>query len=121
MPKLLIVDDNRVILSLLLKELTQDNLQVVTLNTIELFWEYIRNSRPDLVLLGLHSESFDSWQILNDIKKNFPSLPVLIYIIKSDHSIFSLKQAVKEVLKNGSISSAFMFHGYKKPKYDRAE
>ncbi|MFO7554696.1 MAG: response regulator [Desulfobacterales bacterium] len=121
MPRLLIVDDNRIILELLLKELAQENIQVLTLNTIELFWEYIGTHRPDLVLLGLHSESFDSWQVLNNIKKNFPSLPVLIYIIKSDHSIFSLKQAIKEVLKNRSISSAFMFHGYKKPKYDRAE
>lgn len=121
MPKLLIVDDNRVILSLLLKELTQDNLQVVTLNTIELFWEYIRNSRPDLVLLGLHSESFDSWQVLDEIKKNIPNLPVLIYSIKSDHSISCLKEAINEVLKNRSISSAFMFHAYRKPKYDRSE
>jgi len=121
MPKLLIVDDNRIILERLLKELAQDNLHVVTLSTIEFFWEYIRNSPPDLVLLGLHSESFDSWQILNDVKKNFPSLPVLIYIIKSDHSIYSLRQAIKEVLKNGSISSAFMFHGYNKPRHDRAE
>lgn len=121
MPKLLIVDDNRTILELLQKELTQDNLQVETSSSIEFLWEYIQNSRPDLVLLGLHSEGFDSWQILNDVKKNFPSLPVLIYIIKSDHSVHSLRQAIKEVLKNGSISSAFMFHGYKKPRYDRAE
>lgn len=116
MPKILIVDDNRIILRLLLKELTQDNLQVVTLNTIELFWEYIRTNRPDLVLLGLHSGSFDCWQILNDIKKSIPDLPVLIYIIKSDHSISSLKQAINEILKNSSISSAFMFHALKKPK-----
>jgi len=121
MPKILIVDDKKIICKLIYDELIIANFQVVTLNSIELIWKYIREIRPDLVLLGLHSESFNSWQILNDIKKNFPSLPVLIYIIKSDHSIFSLKQAVKEVLKNGSISSAFMFHGYKKPKYDRAE
>jgi DNA-binding NtrC family response regulator len=121
MPKILIVDDKRIVLQLLLKKLTQADYQVVTLNTIELIWEYIREIRPDLVLLGLHSESFDSWQILNEIKKNIPNLPVLIYIIKSDHSINSLKQAINEVLKNRSISSAFMFHAYTKPKYDRIE
>ena len=81
--------------------------------------EYIRDARPDIVLLGLHSGSFDSWRILNNIKKNVPDLPVLIYAIKSDHSISSLKQAIKEVLKNGSISSAFMFHAFKKPKYEQ--
>lgn len=121
MPKILIVDDNRIILELLLKELTQDKFQVVTLNTIELFWEYSRTTRPDLILLGLHSESFDCWQILKDIKKNIPNLPVLIYIIKRNHSIHSLKQAIDEVLKNKNISLAFMFHAYTEPKYGRIE
>lgn len=110
MPNILIVDDKQMILKLLYDELTHANFQVVTLNTIGLIWNYIREMRPDLVLLGLHSKSFDSWQILNDIKRNIPELPVFIYAIKSDTSIISLKQAINEVLKDGSISSAFMFH-----------
>jgi DNA-binding NtrC family response regulator len=116
MPKILIVDDKPMIRKLLYDDLTIANFQVVTLNAIGLIWECIRDMRPDLVLLGLHSESFDSWQILNDIKKNIPELPVLIYIIKGHHSMNSLKQAISEVLKNGSISSAFMFHALKKPE-----
>jgi CheY-like chemotaxis protein len=110
MPKILIVDDRQMIPKLLYDELSNANFQVVTLNSIGLIWNYIRDTRPDLVLLGLHSESFDSWQILNDIKRNIPELPVFIYAIKSDTSINSLKRAINEVLKNGSISSAFMFH-----------
>lgn len=116
MPKILIVDDKQIIRKRICDELTLANFQVITLKTIGLIWKYIRDTQPDLVLLGLHSESFDSWQILKDIKKYIPNLPVLIYAIKSDHSITSLKQAVNEVLKNGSISSAFMFHALKKPK-----
>ena len=121
MTQILIVDDNRIILRLLIKELTHSNLQVQTVNSIGLIWEYIREKRPDLVLLGLHSESFNSWQILNDIKKKIPDLPVLIYAIKGDCSINSLKQAINEVLKNGSISSAFMFHALKKPESVKIE
>jgi DNA-binding NtrC family response regulator len=116
MTQILIVDDNRIIIRLLVKELTRNNFQVQTLNSIGLIWKYIRETRPDLVLLGLHSDSFNSWQILNDIKKKIPDLPVLIYAIKGDCSINSLKQAINEVLKNGSISSAFMFHAFKKKK-----
>lgn len=116
MPKILVVDDKKIISKLIYDELTIANFQVITLNSIELIWKYIIEIQPDLLLLGLHSESFDSWQILNDIKKNIPNLPVLIYTINSDHSIGSLKEAVNEVLKNGSISSAFMFHALKKPK-----
>ena len=118
MTQILIVDDNRIILRLLIKELTRNNFQVQTLNSIGLIWKYIRETRPDLVLLGLHSESFNSWQILDDIKKKIPDLPVLIYSIKSDCSISSLKQAINEVLNNGSISSAFMFHAFKEKKSD---
>ena len=121
MPKILIVDDKKIICKLIYDELTIANFKVVTLNSIGLIWKYIREIRPDLVLLGLHSESFDGWQILNDIKKNIPNLPVLIYTIKSDHSINSLKQAINEVLKNGSISSAYMFHALKKPKSEQVQ
>jgi len=121
MPKILIVDDKQIIRKLICDELTLANFQVVTLNTIGLIWKYIRDTQPDLVLLGLHSEGFDSWQILKDIKKHIPNLPVLIYAIKSDHSITSLKQAVNEILKNGSISSAFMFHALKKPKSEQVQ
>lgn len=116
MSKILIVDDKKIISKLIYDELTYAKFQVITLNSIELIWKYIRETRPDLVLLGLHSESFNSWQILNDIKKKIPDLPVLIYAIKGDCSINSLKQAINEVLKNGSISSAFMFHAFKKKK-----
>ena len=121
MPKILIVDDKKIICKLIYDELIISDFQVITLNSIELIWKYIREIRPDLVLLGLHSESFNSWQILNDIKKNIPDLPVLIYAIKSDHSISSLKQAINEILKNGSISSAFMFYALKKPKSEQVQ
>jgi len=123
MPKILIVDDKKIICKLIYDELTNANFRVITLNSIELIWKYIRETLPDLVLLGLHSESFNSWQILDDIKKKIPNLPVLIYAIKGDCSINSLKQAINEVLKNGSISSAFMFHAFKKKKseYEKVE
>lgn len=116
MPKILVVDDKEMICKLLFDELTIANFQVETLNSIGIIWEYIRDMQPDLVLLGLHSESFDSWQILDDIKKNIPGLPVLVYMIKGGHSMNNLMRAVKEVLKNGGISSAFVFQVSKKPE-----
>jgi DNA-binding response OmpR family regulator len=116
MPKILVVDDKEMICKILFDELTISNFQVEVLNSIGIIWEYIRDMQPDLVLLGLHSESFDSWQILNDIKKNIPGLPVLVYMIKGGHSMNNLMRAVKEVLKNGGISSAFMFQASKKPE-----
>ena len=119
MSKILIVDDNTLILKALYNELSIQNFQVVILSTIGLIWEYIGQMRPDLVLLGLHSDSFDSWQVLSDIKKKIPNLPVLIYIIDCHRSLSSLKEAINEILKNGNISSAFMFHALKKPESEK--
>ena len=42
MPQILIIDDKQIIRRLLYDELTNANFQVVTLNTIGLIWEYIR-------------------------------------------------------------------------------
>lgn len=98
MKKILIADEQPYIRSLLSKELAKGGYRVVNLGAVELIWEHIKDSRPDLVLLGLHLEDFDSWKILRDIKRKVPGLPVLIYVIKSFDSIYILKQAINQVL-----------------------
>ena len=94
----MIADDQPYIRALLSKELSKEEYRVVNLGAVELIWERIKDSRPDLVLLGFHPESYDSWKILNDIKRRVPNLPVLIYVIKSIDAINSLKQAINKVL-----------------------
>ena len=96
--KILIVDDQPYIRALLSKELIKEEYRVVNLGAVELIWERIKDSRPDLVLLGFHPENYDSWKILNDIKRRVPNLPVLIYVIKSIDAINSLKHAINKVL-----------------------
>ncbi|HUU40730.1 MAG TPA: hypothetical protein VMW42_07310 [Desulfatiglandales bacterium] len=69
MIKILIADDQPHIRALLSKELSKEEYRVVNLGAVELIWERIKDSRPDLVLLGFHPENYDSWKILNDIKR----------------------------------------------------
>jgi len=104
MAKILIVDDQPYIQTFLSKELAKEGYQVENLGAVELILEYVKDFRPDVVLLGLHPENYDSWGILKDTKRKVPGLPVLIYVIKSFDAINSLKQAINEVLDKKSIT-----------------
>ena len=83
MVKILVADDQPYIRTLLSKELTKEDYQIESLGAVELILEYAKDFQPDVVLLGLHPENFDSWEIFRDIKRKVPGLPVLIYVIKS--------------------------------------
>jgi DNA-binding NarL/FixJ family response regulator len=61
-------------------------------------WECIRETRPDLVLINMDLEQWDSWQVYYDICKEEPGLPVLIFALKSQDALRRLKQAVTQVL-----------------------
>jgi DNA-binding response OmpR family regulator len=76
MGKILIAGDQPYIRALLSMELAKEGYQVLNLVFIELIWERIKNFRPDLVLLGLHPENYDSCEILRNFKRKVPDLPV---------------------------------------------
>ena len=54
--------------------------------------------RPDLVLLDLYSDQFDSYELLLKLKQDNPRLPVLIYAIKSTDSLYRLNQCIQKAL-----------------------
>ena len=97
MAKILVADDQPYIQALLSKELAKEDYQIVNLGAVELILEYVKDFRPDVVLLGLNQKNSDSWEIFRDIKRKVPELPVLIYVIKSFDAINGLKQAINEV------------------------
>jgi len=104
MAKILIVDDQPYIQTFLSKELAKEGYQVENLGAVELILEYVKDFRPDVVLLGLHPENYDSWGILKDTKRKVPGLPVLIYVIRRVEDIDSLKKAINEVLDKKGFS-----------------
>ena len=82
---------------------------------------YLGNSEPDLVLLDLYLNGFEGWDVLEDIKRKYPHLPVLIvtaydnyaedprlfkadgYILKDFHVIERLRKAIADLLYRRSL------------------
>lgn len=78
MPNILIVDDQPCIRELISEELIYEGYEVESVDDAESARAYIKRSRPDLVLLDLYLDGPDGWDVLRDIKRQDPHLPVLI-------------------------------------------
>jgi CheY-like chemotaxis protein len=121
MLNILIVDDQPHVREFLSEELAYGGYQVGSVGDSESLWEYLRVSPPDLVLLDLYLDGFEGLEILHDIKRKDPNLPVLIltaydsfrgdprlsqadgYVIKSFIALDELKQKIAEVLNGKQI------------------
>jgi DNA-binding NtrC family response regulator len=113
--KILIVDDQACVRELLSEELTDEGHSVISSGCAKSAVEQLRFSRPDLVLLDLYLDNHKGWDVLGDIKRRDPRLPVLIvtaydtfvndprlsqadgYVIKS-FNLDNLKQEVAKIL-----------------------
>lgn len=95
---ILIVDDQPYIPDLLSVELTQEGYQVTRAKNTEAMWEHLQDSRPEVVLLDHYLNGTESWDVLLDINRKRPELPVLIYVIKNLEALYKLKQTITEVL-----------------------
>ncbi len=78
MPNILIVDDQPCIRKLLSEELIYEGYRVKTAGDGESAMASLRSSPPDLVLLDLYLDGPDGWEVLRDVKRQDPHLPVLI-------------------------------------------
>lgn len=78
MPKILIVDDQRCVRELIAEELTCEGYEVETAGDGESVRTLLRFSRPDLVLLDLYLDGHNGWEVLRDLKRQQPHLPVII-------------------------------------------
>ena len=124
MQKILIIYEYGNVRELLTEELAADGHLVVPIGTPALAKDLIGILRPDLVLLNLHINGKDRWDVLKDIKGQDPNLPVLVlstysnqddlhrsltdvYVMKSLH-FEGLRQKVAEVLKRESINAEGM-------------
>jgi len=79
-------------------ELAAEGYDVTTVGDDKAVFKNIRKLQPSMVLLNALSDNFDSFNLLLDIKRYNPKLPVLVYVIKSFDAIISLKDAIDGVL-----------------------
>jgi len=113
---ILIVDDQPHMQELLSQELRDMGCQVESVGDAESVRRCFEDSSPDLVLLDLYLKGFDGWEVLHDIKRWHPRVPVLIvtaydgfrddprasqadgYVVKSFTHLDKLKQTIADVL-----------------------
>ena len=97
MAKILVIDDDRDICSLLNRFLTRKGYTVSENYKGKTSIEYLRENKPDLVLADFRLEDMDGTMLLQKIKEIYPDMPVIIITGYSD-----IKTAV-EIMKAGAF------------------
>jgi two-component system response regulator (stage 0 sporulation protein F) len=116
MRSILIIDDQPHMRQLLSGELRDIGCEVESVDDVELVGQCFEHSSPDLVVLDLYLKGFDGWEVLRDIKRRHPRVPVLIvtaydsyrndprasqadgYMVKSFAHLGKLKQKIADLL-----------------------
>lgn len=78
MNKILIVDDDQGVQILYLDELTDEGYDVVTCGDGSRLMECIEEERPDLVVMDMNLGKYNGVDLLQDIRKSFDQLPVIL-------------------------------------------
>ncbi len=78
MANILIVDDQACIRQLLSEELADEGYRVTGVGDAESARAHLKASPPDLVLLDLYLDGPHGWDVLRDVKRQDPCLPVII-------------------------------------------
>jgi two-component system, response regulator, stage 0 sporulation protein F len=117
MVHILIVDDQPSVRKFLSEELEHDGYWIESVGDSDSIWKHLDTWQPDVVILDLYLEGFKGWDILRDIKKKAPELPVVIfsaydtfqedprlsqadgYVIKSFVDLHQLKEKIANVLE----------------------
>lgn len=92
-PKILVVEDDKDLLSLINKKLTDEGFTVAAVETGRQALDFLEKGRPDLVLLDILLPDIDGLTILNEIANNpkTKDLPVIILSNLADQG--SVEQA----------------------------
>ncbi len=116
MKKILIVDDEEVIRMLYSEELEEDGYEVITTGTGIGLLELIEKEKPALVVLDIKMAEHDGLDLLQDIRKDYYNIPVILcsayssfkgdlksiaadyYVVKSA-DLTELKQKIKMALE----------------------
>lgn len=78
MSDILVIDDQPFIGELLTDELAEEGHHITCVGDADYVMSFVKDSRPDLILLDLYLQGFEGWGVLESIKRYDPSVPVLI-------------------------------------------
>ncbi len=118
MTNILIIDDQPHLRELFSEELMDEGYEVTSVSDSKSVRRCLESSKPDLVVLDLYLNGFEGWDLLHDIKSEYPDLPVLIvtaydsykddprtsqadgYVVKCFFELDSLKQKIIDLLEH---------------------
>ena len=78
MSRILIIDDDEAIRMVYAEELTQDGYEVISTSDCSALPTIITEYRPDVILLDIRMGQYDGLEVLQDIRKAFYNLPVIL-------------------------------------------
>lgn len=78
MNKILVIDDDQGVRMLYADELVDEGYEVVTCGDGSRLVEFIKEERPDLVVMDVKLGKYDGVDLLQDIRKAFDQLPVIL-------------------------------------------
>ena len=114
-----VVDDERSIRWVLEKALSQTGLHVQTFNSARDVISRFQSDTPDVVITDIRMPGLDGLDLLNEIKKGYPELPVIVMTAHSDldsapqgHTfaraswVFSLSVSHRNTSTSSAVASA---------------
>ena len=106
MPKILNFHDDPYLGELTSEVLTKEGYQVVNLNDVDLIWEHIEDTKPELVLLDSARDGFSTMKLYFEIKKTHTDLPVIVYKVAGFDAMDRIKGAVADALVEHRLSGS---------------
>ena len=104
MSTILIIDDEPWVRELLAEELQQEGYRIHSAEDNKRISEYVSTSPPGLIILDLYLKEMHGWDVLRDIKKYAPSVPVLIFTAYDGYRDDPrLSDAAGYVVKNSNL------------------
>jgi two-component system OmpR family response regulator len=100
MKKILILDRYPSVRELLAEELAAEGNTVVPIGSPQSIWSLLPTFEPDLIIMDLFMNGKWQWNILREIKKQNPRLPVLIFTAGFPEGDRRLSQADGWVIKS---------------------
>lgn len=78
MVKVIVIDEQPLLPKWLFEDLSNQEYHISWTANVDDISEDIKTFMPDIILLDIHLEGFERWDILHRIKLEFPSIPILI-------------------------------------------
>jgi CheY-like chemotaxis protein len=105
MPKILLVEDEEIIIELLQRKLNQEGYEVLIARSGEEGLKLIKETRPNLVLLDIILPKMNGLEVLEEINKNLSLKRIPVIIISNSGQPVELNKALKLGVKDWLIKT----------------